>query len=88
MKHNTERQNHIERKELLELFTTHPSIIATYLFGSQVKGTAKPESDIDVTILRSAQPDSSFDLLSLIVKAEEITDKNVDIVRSIRHQKF
>lgn len=36
---------------LKNYFKEHPGILAVYLFGSQVRGTARKDSDIDIGIL-------------------------------------
>jgi len=37
-----------------------PEVVAAYLYGSQARGTARPDSDIDVGILLNAPPASTL----------------------------
>ena len=34
----------------------HPRVLAAWLFGSQARGTARPDSDVDVAVLVDAAP--------------------------------
>lgn len=40
-----------EKKQLQDLLCKYPQIISVYLFGSRVKSTDKPKSDLDVGIV-------------------------------------
>jgi uncharacterized protein len=57
------------RKELALIFGEQ--LVAVYLYGSQARGDAKPDSDIDVMIvLRDA-----FDYFKVIERVSEITSR-------------
>jgi predicted nucleotidyltransferase len=58
----------MERKEIVDIVTAYcaerPEIVASYLFGSQASGKARPESDVDLAFLLNDSFDrsKSFDL--------------------------
>jgi len=73
-------ENH--QKELEQIFQQEEVVLA-YLFGSVVRGTAGPESDIDIAVLFSKeQPDVCFEQrISLASKLEKGADlHNVEII--------
>lgn len=68
---------------LREHFAGHAEVIAAYLFGSQAKGKATADSDVDIAVLLS--PD--FDLqehfmyrIERIVELEQLCQRPVDVV--------
>ena len=40
----------ISREKLIQIFVRH-NVVAVYLFGSQLKGTADPMSDVDIGVV-------------------------------------
>ena len=68
---------------LADFFVQRPEVSAAYLFGSQAKGTATEDSDVDVAILL----DPAFDLethfayrLEQMVALETVCQRPVDVI--------
>jgi predicted nucleotidyltransferase len=72
----------LERKLGQALATVRPEVIAAYLFGSQARGTARANSDVDVAILMRDTPPSTLDGMGLDVGAhlELALGRPVDLV--------
>jgi hypothetical protein len=44
-------------EQVRAFFEAHPSgVVAAWIFGSQARGTARPDSDVDVAVLLPARP--------------------------------
>lgn len=57
-------------REILATLAEREGIAAAYLFGSVARGTARPDSDVDVGILYSESPPLSLDGLGLDLEEE------------------
>lgn len=61
-----------------------PDVVLAYLFGSYARGQERPHSDLDIALLLDEQNRTSFELLErrldLAVQAEELLEKEVDVV--------
>ena len=59
------------QKALSGVFAQHPKVQAVYLFGSAAAGTARPQSDLDLTVYRRDARDPAgslkMDLLTELV---------------------
>lgn len=64
---------------LRELFQTHQSIKLAILFGSVAKGTARPDSDIDLAIDLGC-PMSLEEKMELIADIAMLTGRPVDLI--------
>jgi len=62
------------------IIKTYPSITSAYLFGSHPKGTARPDSDVDIALFI---PDLSWDRLADVggvqMDLERVLDRQVDL---------
>jgi hypothetical protein len=69
------------RDALVEHLRGRTDVVAAYLFGSQARGTARPESDVDVGIWLPRRPtgllDGAFDLAGELAA---LIGKPVDVV--------
>jgi predicted nucleotidyltransferase len=65
--------------QLCHLFENSPSVLATFVFGSQTDGYATPRSDVDLAILFDGQVPLG-EQLALQVKIEEVLNKDVDLI--------
>ena len=54
----------ISREKLIQIFVRH-NVVAVYLFGSQLKGTADPMSDVDIGVVFGGKGIATNDLLIL-----------------------
>jgi predicted nucleotidyltransferase len=64
------------------LAAVRPDVIAAYLFGSQARGTAREDSDVDVAILVQGEPAPTLEGLGMDVLADLERDlgRRVDLV--------
>ncbi|MDE3091325.1 MAG: nucleotidyltransferase domain-containing protein, partial [Chloroflexota bacterium] len=66
------RKPRVDIAKLAQFFAQQPDVVVAYLFGSVAKGTARPQSDVDVAVLfdarldRFARADRFLDLLGRI----------------------
>lgn len=64
---NIEKKAHAKLDEFLQSYLTHlqpawrNELVSLVLFGSWVSGRARPESDIDLLIIRSNLPASRYE---------------------------
>ena len=58
---------------------TIPDLIALYRFGSQAKGSARPESDVDLAVL-AHHPISAFSLFELAQELAAQLHRDVDLL--------
>ena len=71
----------LRASELAEIFRSDESIVVAYLFGSRLRGTSTPESDIDVAVLLSKLPDEMLDYyLDLMGRLSRFLGDRVDLV--------
>jgi predicted nucleotidyltransferase len=61
------------------LFENSPSVLATFVFGSQTNSYATPRSDVDLAILFDGQVPLG-EQLALQVKIEEVLSRDVDLI--------
>lgn len=66
-------------QELLEIICNKQNISYLGLFGSQVRGDARPDSDVDV-LVDFEQTKSYFELARVQEALEKVFDKKVDLV--------
>jgi predicted nucleotidyltransferase len=66
---------------------SHPDVRAVYIFGSQSKGDARPDSDVDLGILYRT-PQALSTTLRLGLELERTTGRNVDLVDAARAGAF
>jgi predicted nucleotidyltransferase len=74
-------------ENLARVAATHPEIRAVYLFGSQVKGDARPDSDLDVGVLFEA-PQLLGHALALETELQQAAGSEVDVVDAGRAAAF
>ena len=55
---------------MTDLLGGRSGVVAVYLFGSRARGTATPESDVDIAILYTEPPARSLDDLPLDIEAD------------------
>ena len=72
----------LERQLRTALAGARSDVVAAYLFGSQSRGTARPDSDVDVAILMRGDPPSTLDGMGLDILAdlELALHRRVDLV--------
>ncbi len=70
--------------QLAAFFAAHPApVVAAWLFGSQARGDARADSDVDVAVLLARSLDSYDSLmlsLDLAAALERYLDHDVDVV--------
>jgi len=67
----------------VEYLAQRSDIVCAYLFGSAIKGTAGPRSDVDVAVLlrEGLSPEEMFEQrLQLLVDLDAFSDREVDVV--------
>jgi predicted nucleotidyltransferase len=74
-------------ENLARVAATHPEVRAVYLFGSQVKGDARPDSDGDLGVLFTA-PQPLARTLALEAELEQAAGREVDLVDARRAAAF
>ena len=72
---------HIAR-QIVDTCEAQPGIVAVYLFGSVARGTARPDSDVDVAVLfdRTPAPGLGGPRFSLEGDLERALGRRVDLV--------
>lgn len=72
----------IERRlrDFFEARAEAEGIAAVYLFGSVARGTARPDSDVDVGILYSREPPKGLDVFRLQGEIEDLLGAPVQVV--------
>jgi len=68
---------------LLEYLASQPDVVAAYVFGSVAQGRARPQSDVDIAVLLSADLDEEtrFDRrLRLGWEVERLIGRQTDLV--------
>lgn len=72
-----------------------PDVVAAYLYGSRARGTARPDSDVDLGVLFSAPLERTLlaqpylleadlsDVLGLAVQVVELNDAPADLVHRV-----
>jgi uncharacterized protein len=68
------------REALTAALRAEPAIRLALLFGSQARGTARPDSDVDLAVLA----DPGFDHLGLGLDLERLVGRPVDVI-DLRH---
>ena len=74
-------------EKLTRVAATHPEVRAVYLFGSQVTGDARPDSDLDVGVLFKT-PQLLAHTLALETELEQAAGRKVDLVDAGRAVAF
>lgn len=70
-------------KQLRDYFSTRPpDSVAVYLCGSEGRGTAGPDSDVDLAVLYAKRPPSTLDSLHLALEAdlERLLGRSIEVV--------
>ncbi len=64
--------------------------VEVYLFGSQARGDARPDSDVDLYVVLDDERLPAFDVSTAIAQARSGSPEAVDIVLATRssHEKF
>jgi predicted nucleotidyltransferase len=59
-----------------------PGVVAVYLFGSEARGTARPDSDVDVALLYAKEPAETLDSPRLALEGdlERLLGRPVQVV--------
>ena len=68
---------------IVSYLTNQPVVSSVYLFGSHAKGTARPDSDVDIAVLftQGLSKKARFDLrLNLAGDLEDILLRTVDLI--------
>ena len=67
-------------EETVRILESNPKISAAYLHGSTAKGTARPDSDIDIALLPvSREKISTYERLQYAAELEEILHRTIDL---------
>lgn len=64
----------VDVKRLARYFAAQPDVVVVYLFGSVAKGTARPQSDVDIAVLFDAH-----------LNAERRFEREMESARDIAH---
>jgi len=72
---------------VLGVAAAEPSIRALYLFGSQLSGDVRPDSDLDVGVLYRHPQLLAF-TVSLEARLEEVVGRKVDVIDLARARPF
>ena len=77
-------------QKLLEGVVRSFDPVEVYLFGSQARGDARPDSDIDLYVVLEDERLPTFDLSTAVAQARSGSPEAVDIVLATRssHEKF
>jgi uncharacterized protein len=70
-------------RQLRDYFSTRPpQSVAVYLFGSEGRGTAGPDSDVDLAVLYAEKLPGTLDSLHLALEAdlERLLGRSVEVV--------
>jgi len=70
-------------QDLPTLFSSSPSVLSAYLFGSTVQGGARSTGDVDIAVRvdEALPPDACFDLkMQLINDLEKFLGRKVDVI--------
>jgi len=73
-------------KERILPILKEAGVLRSSIFGSVVRGEARPDSDVDI-LVELPKDKSMFDLIELEEKLESILGKKVDVItyRSVHH---
>jgi predicted nucleotidyltransferase len=74
-------------ENLARVAASHAEVRAVYVFGSQVKGDARPDSDLDVGVLFEA-PQLLAHTLALEAELQQAAGREVDVVGAGRAAAF
>jgi uncharacterized protein len=69
-------------QRIVDVFARREGVVAVYLFGSMVRGTAKPDSDVDVAVLFTSPPPQRLDGPRLVIEGEleRTLGRTVDLI--------
>jgi len=67
------------KERLAPILARHPEVELAMLFGSQARGTARPDSDVDVAV-----EGENIDVLGLAAELRHAVGRDVDVVE-LRH---
>lgn len=71
----------VKKIKLQEYFRNEPSVILTFLFGSQIKNLSRKNSDWDIGIYLKLEESQDMEIFDVIwLKVEEILNTEVDLI--------
>lgn len=69
----------MNQQNILAALEKHPEIHTAYIFGSVAKGTAKPESDLDIAV-QGDKPLTAEQHIALVGDLALATDRAIDLI--------
>lgn len=69
----------MEQQNILAVLKKHPEINTAYVFGSVAKGTAKPESDLDIAV-QGDKPLTAEQHIALVGDLALATGRAIDLI--------
>jgi predicted nucleotidyltransferase len=69
----------MEQQNILTALEKHPEINAAYVFGSVAKGSAKPDSDLDIAV-QSEKPLTTEQYIALVEDLALTTGRPIDLI--------
>ena len=69
-------------QSVVGVVSAHDDVTAVYLFGSTARGTARPDSDIDVAVLFDADQPSTLEAPRFVIEGEleRVLGRPIDLV--------
>ena len=69
----------MEQQNILAALEKHPEINTAYVFGSVAKGSAKPESDLDIAV-QGSNPLTTEQYIALVEDLTLATGRAIDLI--------